>query len=216
MTVLLLAVAAVAMLVLSSFCSGSETAFLSVSRERILHLSRSGGRKAKVLQKIIADMPRALTTILIGNNLAAVAYSSASAALALEVFGPSRVGNIIWTTVSALIVLYASEFMPKMLCSARPLRWCLRLARPYRVMAVVLHPIVSVIVWFTDLFTPRKVQKYRLTGNDLMRILRDRKDGVFISDFESALIGRIVACRVSKKQVTAESLLSAVRDDAKV
>ncbi len=212
MTVLLLTVAAVAMLVLSSFCSGSETAFLSVSRERILHLSRSGGRKAKVLQKIIADMPRTLTTILIGNNLAAVAYSSASAALALEVFGPSRIGNMVWTTVSALVVLYASEFMPKMLCAARPLRWCLRLARPYRALAFVLHPLVAVIVWFTDLFARRKVQKYRLTGNDLMRILRDRKDGVVISDFESALIGRIIACRASKKPVTPESLLSAVSE----
>ncbi len=210
MTVFLLLIAALSMLVLSSLCSGAETAFLSVSRERILHLSRSGGRKAKSLQKIIADMPRALTTILIGNNLAAVAYSSSSAALALEVFGPSSVGNMIWTAASALLVLYASEFMPKMLCSARPLRWCLRLARPYRALAFVLHPLVAATVWLTDLFVPRKDQKYRLTGNDLMRILRDRKDGVVLSDFESALIGRIISCRVSKKPVTAESLLSAV------
>ncbi len=213
MTVLLLAMSAVSMLVLSSFCSGSETAFLSVSRERILHLSRSGGMKAKILQKIITDMPRTLTTILIGNNLAAVAYSASSAALALEVFGPSGIGNMVWTALSALLVLYASEFMPKLLCAARPLRWCLRLARPYRMMAFALGPIVSVVVWVTDFFVPRKAQKkYSLTGKDLMRILRDRKDGVVISDIESALIGRIVACRVSKKPVTPETLLSAVRD----
>lgn len=212
MTVFLLAVAAIITLVLSSFCSGSETAFLSVSRERILHLSRAGGRKAKVLQKIITDMPSTLTTILIGNNLANVAYSSASAALAIEVFGASRVGNTVWTVLSALLVLYTSEFIPKMLTSARPLRWCMRLARPYRVLQFVLHPIVAVIIWFTDLFVSRKTQKYRLTGSDLMRILRDRKDGVVISDIESALIGRIVACRAAKKPVTPESLLSAVRD----
>lgn len=212
MTIFLLAVAAIITLVLSSFCSGSETAFLSVSRERILHLSRAGGRKAKILQKIITDMPSTLTTILIGNNLANVAYSSASAALAIEVLGSSRIGNMVWTVSSALLVLYTSEFMPKMFTSARPLRWCMRLARPYQVLAFVLHPIVSVIVWFTDLFVPRKTQKYRLTGNDLMRILRDRKDGVVISNIESALIGRIIACRAAKKPVTPESLLSAVRD----
>ncbi len=212
MTAILLMLAAISTLALAAFCAGAETAFLSVSRERVLHLARSGGKKAKELQKIISDMPRTLTTLLIGNNLAAVAYSSASAALAIELLGTARIGLLVWTVASALLVLYASEFMPKMLCAARPLKWCLRLARPYRVLLIVLHPVVAVIVWFTDLFAPRKAQKYKLTGNDLMRILRDRKDGVFISDFESALIGRIIACRASKKPVTPESLLSAVSD----
>jgi hypothetical protein len=56
------------------------------------------------------------------------------------------------------------------------------------------------------------VQKYRVTDRDLMRILRDRKDGVCISDIESALIGRIVSCRVKGRAATPEDLVAAVRD----
>ena len=126
--------------------------------------------------------------------------------------GPSRVGNAVWSVASAFVVLYASEFMPKMLCAARPLHWCLRLSGTYRVLSAALGPLVAATVFVTDLFVPRKEQKYRVTGRDLMRILRDRKDGVCISDIESALIGRIISCRVKGKFITSEELVDAVRD----
>jgi len=212
MTAIFLFFAVLAALLLAAFCAGAETGFLSVSRERVLHLSRAGGRKAKLVQEALADMSRTLTTLLIGNNLAAVAYSSASAALALEVLGPTRVGNAVWSVASALVVLYVSEFMPKMLCAARPLHRTLQMARTYRALSVALRPIVTASIKVTDLFVPRKEQKYSVTGRDLMRILRDRKDGVCISDIESALIGRIVTCRVKGRFVMAEDLLDAVRD----
>lgn len=212
MTAFFLLLAALAALATAAFCAGAETGFLSVSRERVLHLSRAGGKKAKLVQAALSEMSRTLTTLLIGNNLAAVAYSSASAALALEVLGPTRVGNAVWSVASAFVVLYVSEFMPKMLCAARPLHRTLQMARTYRVLSVALRPLVTVLVRITDLFVPRKEQKYRVTGRDLMRILRDRKDGVCISDIESALIGRIVACRVKGRFVMVEDLLDAVRD----
>ena len=212
MTAFFLLLAALAALATAAFCAGAETGFLSVSRERVLHLSRAGGKKAKIVQAALSEMSRTLTTLLIGNNLAAVAYSSASAALALEVLGPTRVGNAAWSVASAFVVLYVSEFMPKMLCAARPLHRTLQMARTYRVLSLALRPLVTVLVRITDLFVPRKEQKYRVTGRDLMRILRDRKDGVCISDIESALIGRIVTCRVKGRFVMVEDLLDAVRD----
>ena len=212
MTVFLLFLAAIAALLLAAFCAGAETGFLSVSRERILHLSRAGGRKAKIVQSALSDMSRTLTTLLIGNNLAGVAFSSASAALSIELMGGSRAGCAVWSVASALVVLYVSEFMPKMLCAARPLHWCLRLSGTYRVLSAALRPVVAATVFITDLFVPRKEQKYRVTGRDLMRILRDRKDGVCISDIESALIGRIISCRVKGKFITSEELVDAVRD----
>ena len=212
MTVLVLTLAALLALAFAGFCAGAETGFLSVSRERVLHLARAGGRKAKTVQAALSDMSRTTTTLLVGNNLAGVAFSSASAALAIELFGGSRLGNACWSFGSALVVLYASEFMPKLLCSARPLHWCLRLAPLYRGVSAAFAPLVSALMAVTNVFVPRKEQKYRLTAHDLMRILRDRKDGVCLSDFESALIGRIIACRVKGKFITPEVLADAVRD----
>lgn len=195
----------------SAFCSGAETGFLSVSRGRILHLAREGGRKAQIVQKAISDMSRTTTTLLIGNNLSNVTYSSASAALVLELCEGS-LARSLGSFLAAFIVLYTSEFMPKLLCSARPLRRILLLASVYRVMDFVLSPLTRVGIAFTDLFVPQKDVKEKLTSADLMRILEDRKDGVKLSDFESALITRLIVLRVKGKPITPESILSALRD----
>lgn len=58
----------------------------------------------------------------------------------------------------------------------------------------------------------RKDERYKLTAADLMRILQDRKDGVCLSDIESALIGRIVVLRAKGKPINAETLLAVLRD----
>lgn len=195
----------------SAFCSGAETGFLSVSRGRILHLAREGGRKAQIVQKAISDMSRTTTTLLIGNNLSNVTYSSASAALVIELCDGS-LARSLGSFIAAFVVLYTSEFMPKLLCAARPLRRTLFLAPIYRVMDFVLSPLTRVGIAFTDLFVPRKDVKEKLTSADLIRILEDRKDGVKLSDFESALITRLIVLRVKGKPITPESILSSLRD----
>jgi len=215
MTVALLVLTALAMLALSAFCSGMETGLLSVSRERVLHLAREGGRKAQVVQRALADLARTTTTILIGNNLANVTYSSASSALILLFFADSTAQSVA-SFIAAFLVLYFSEFMPKLLCAARPLRRTLQFAPAYRVFAAVLSPLTALAMRFTDLFLPRREQKYRLTAADLVRILQDRKDGVCLSDIESALITRIIVLRVKNRPITPESILSALRDSGDV
>lgn len=78
-------------------------------------------------------------------------------------------------------------------------------------MSFALRPATAVAMKLTDLFMPRGEQKYRLTSADLLRILQDRKDGVCLSDFESALITRIIVLRVKGKPITPEAILSALR-----
>lgn len=199
-------------LAFAAFCAGAETAFLSVSRERVLHLSRAGGRKAKIVQKALSDMGRTMTTLLIGNNLASVAYSAASAALALRLCSGS-VSRAVWSFLAAFLVLYVSEFMPKLLCAARPLRRSLILADIYAVVAKGLSPLTYIALKLTNLFVSGKDSKYKLTTKDLIRILQDRKDGVCLSDFESALIGRIIVHRVKGKFITSDTLMQVLRDE---
>ena len=86
------------------------------------------------------------------------------------------------------------------------------IAPAYRVLEAILRPLTALGMKFTDLFVPRKDAKYRVTSDDLLRILQDRKDGVCLSDFESALITRIIVLRVKGKPITPEAILSAIRD----
>jgi Mg2+/Co2+ transporter CorB len=212
MTAALLLLAAFAALAFSAFFSGTETGLLSVSRERILHLAREGGRKARLVQAALADMGRTTTTLLIGNNIANVSYSSATAALATELFSTNATANLIWSFFAAFMVLYFSEFIPKLLCSTRPLRRSLLLADLFRWVSFVLTPLTVTAMKLTDLFVPAREPKYKLTTADIIRILEDRKDGVCLSDIESALITRILVLRVKGKPITPDALLSALRE----
>ena len=207
---ILLFLAAVAALAGAAFCAGAETGFLSVSRERVLHLSREGGVKAAKVQKALADMARTTTTLLIGNNLASVGYSSAFAALSARISGTNATVSAILGFVGAFMLLYCAEFMPKLLFAARPLRRILAVAGAYEALAAALKPAVSLAMRFTDLFMPRRDEKYKLTSADLLRILQDRKDGVCLTDFESALITRIFVLRAKGRPITREAILDAL------
>ena len=207
---ILLFLAAVAALAGAAFCAGAETGFLSVSRERVLHLSREGGVKAAKVQRALADMARTTTTLLIGNNLASVGYSSAFAALSARISGSNATASAVLGFVGAFMLLYCAEFMPKLLFAARPLRRILAVAGAYEVLAAALKPAVSLAMRFTDLFLPRREQKYKLTSADLLRILQDRKDGVCLTDFESALITRIFVLRAKGRPITREAVLDAL------
>jgi Mg2+/Co2+ transporter CorB len=152
-----------------------------------------------------------MTMLLIGNNLASVTYSASTAALSASLFAEGSIGSLIWSFFAAFTVLYVSEFMPKLLFAARPLRRTLYVADAVEVLAFVLKPLTFAAMKFTDLFMPQKEQKYKLTSADLLRILQDRKDGVCLSDLESALITRIIVLRVKNKPITPEAILSALR-----
>ncbi len=158
---ILLFLAAVAALAGAAFCAGAETGFLSVSRERVLHLSREGGVKAAKVQRALADMARTTTTLLIGNNLASVGYSSAFAALSARISGSNATASAVLGFVGAFMLLYCAEFMPKLLFAARPLRRILAVAGAYEVLAAALEPAVSLAMRFSDLFLPRREQKYK-------------------------------------------------------
>lgn len=216
MVAALLVLAMAVALAVAAFCAGSETAFLSVSRGRLLHLAREGSAAAKIVKAAIDDMTATMTSLLVGNNLAAVVFSSASAALSARLFAESAVARTVWSVAAAFTVLYLSEFLPKLLCSTRPLRRILALARPYRVFAFVMAPLTAVATAITSLAAGRARRtdaQPPVTVHDLLRILEDRKNGVRLTDFESALISRILVLRRKGQPVTPDALLRALDDE---
>lgn len=210
---ILLAGAIVGALALTGFCAGTETGFTSVNRGRILHMAREGSAAAKVVHSALSDMGRTIAALLVGNNLGCVVYSSASAALAARLFADSTGAQAVWSFVAAGVMLAIGEFMPKLFCATRPLRRSLRLASTFRALDILLVPFTYVALMITNIFTPHTRTKERVTPDELLRILRDRKDGVRLTDFESALIARILVLRVKGEPVTAESLLCALDGD---
>ena len=62
-------VAILILIALSSFFSSAETAMTTVNKIRIQSLAEQGNKRAVILEKIISDSPKMLSTVLIGNNI---------------------------------------------------------------------------------------------------------------------------------------------------
>jgi len=210
--VCLLSVVTVGALALAAFCAGAETGFLSIRRGRLIHLVRAGGRRAKILQAAYQNLGRTTTALLVGGNLAAVTYSSASAALSTALFGDAPVARSVWGFGAAFAILYFGEFVPKLLCSSRPLRRMLALAPVWNVCSSVFVPVGAVILRLIGRFIPKRETGDRVTPDTVLRILEDRKDGVKLSNLENALIGRILSLRSKGEFITPDSLLPALDD----
>ena len=213
MTTIVLLAAAIAALLLAAFCAGAETGFLSVSRGRILHMARQGGARAKIVQAALADMPRTMTALLVGNNLAAVSYSSSSAALSAALFAGAPAAQSARGVGAAFLMLYLGEFLPKLVCSIRPLDRTLAIAPCWRVADRAFAPVGSVVQHVISRFLPSREPSPRMTPETILKILEDRKDGVKLSDFESALVGRLMVLRARGEFVMPETLLEVLDHD---
>ena len=209
----LLALAMCAALALAAFCAAMETGFMSVSRGRIMHLVREGSAAARILQKALSRMSRTLTALLVGNNFAAVTFSSSSAALADALFRGSPFAHGAWTAAAAFAILYLGEFLPKLFFSSRPLSRLVRAAAAYRLFDLAMRPVTAFAMWLTGFFIPKGDKREKVTAGDLVRILQDRKNGVRLTDFECALVTRIVVMRRKGEDVTVEGLLRAIDDE---
>lgn len=209
----LLALAMLLSLALAALCAGAETGFLSINRGRIVHLAREGSKSARIVADALSDMTLTITTLLIGNNFGAVVFSSASAALSARLFPGMPVAHAVWSFAAALTVLYASEFLPKLFASTRPLSRMLKIAPVYRILSDALSPVAYVATSVIRALMHKSEPKYKVSANELLRILQDRKDGVKLTDFESALISRILVLRKKGSPLTAEAIFSAIDDD---
>jgi len=91
-------VSIVALVLMSAFFSGSETALTAVSRSRIHTLEANGEQRAGIVRQLIERRDRLIGALLIGNNLANILSSSLATSLFLGVFGNSGVALAYSTT----------------------------------------------------------------------------------------------------------------------
>ena len=216
MTTALLIAALVACLCVAGFCAGSETGFLSLSRVRLLSLSRQGSKRARQLAGIVSDMGRVLNTLLVGNNLAAVLVSTISAAIALRLFAGRPMAQTAWTTAVACAMLFLGEYLPKLLYSSRPLRRTLASIPAYRMLATALFPFVAFVSALVRMaFPSRNMRPNRLglSRDGLRMLVQDRNDLTRLTAFERRLIDRVLMLQASFARDLMKDFADAAKED---
>ena len=104
-------------LIFSAFFSGMEIAYISANKLRI-ELDKKQGHFASGIISVFMNNPgKFLTTMLIGNNVALVAYGLIMAQL-LTPFFPFKSALLVLllqTVISTLLILLTAEFLPKLI-----------------------------------------------------------------------------------------------------
>ena len=75
------------LIILSAFFSSVETAFSTVNTIRLKHDAQNGSKKAQDALYITENYDKALTTVLIGNNIVNISCSSIATVLCINLFG---------------------------------------------------------------------------------------------------------------------------------
>ena len=116
-----------ALVVISGFFSGSETALTAVSRARMHALEANGEARAGVVARLIDTRDRLIGALLIGNNLANILASSLTTTLFLKLFGAS--GVAIATLAMTVVLVIFAEVLPKSWAISSPDRFSLAVSR---------------------------------------------------------------------------------------
>ncbi len=135
--------AILALLVLSGFFSGSETALTASSRGKLRAQADKGSKGAESALTITEDRERLIGAILLGNNLVNILAAALATALFTRLFGDS--GVALATLVMTALVLIFAEVLPKTYAISNPETAASRVARPIRLVIVLLAPIVGAV-----------------------------------------------------------------------
>ena len=131
------------LILLSGFFSSAETAMTTVNRIHIQSLVQEGNKRAAVLDKVIAESSRMLSTILIGNNIVNMAASALMTSVTIQVFGNVYVG--IATGLLTLVILLFGEITPKTLAAVYAEKLALSYARIIYALMIILTPLVFIV-----------------------------------------------------------------------
>lgn len=136
-------------LVLSALFSGSETAFIALSRVRLMHLLKTGKPGAGRVSRLIERPEKLLATVLLGNNLVNTAAAALATALAISLIDNSSLAILAATLTVTLTLLMFGETLPKTLAWRRPEAVAFGVARILVLVGWVMAPAVRFLQWFS-------------------------------------------------------------------
>ena len=173
----------------SAFFSSSEISYATANKLHMHSAAESGDKRAKHAVWISEHFPRFLSTILIGNNLVNIAFSSSMTLLLAERFG-SR-GESAAPLLSTAVLLICGEIIPKIVGTSRADSLVYLYVLPLRFFMGFFRPIVSIVNAIVEklsrLWTP-KISEPEVTDDELVTILETiEEEGVF-TEQESELI----------------------------
>jgi CBS domain containing-hemolysin-like protein len=184
-------------LVFSAFFSGTEIAYTSLNKIKVKKESENPSSPIwKVITFIYNHYDRALSTVLIGNNLVNIGATVTMTFIAIDL--ASAIGltkeqvSPIVTVVMTVVILVVGEITPKMIARRASEGFAKMAAYPVLVLMVIFFPLVwisSIIVKAVNLlFQKRGVPEVTVTEEELENILDTAEEEGVMEESEADLL----------------------------
>ncbi|MBE6836969.1 MAG: HlyC/CorC family transporter [Ruminococcus sp.] len=173
----------------SAVFSATETAFSSANKIRLKNLAASGNKNAGRAIKIIERFDKALTAILVGNNIVNIASASLATVAFTRILGEGSVG--IATAVMTVAVLIFGEVIPKSLASEHAESFAMLMSTPLSMLITILTPVIflfSCLKKLVNKIVGTKSNQPSVTEEELMYLVEEIEDEGVLEEHESNLV----------------------------
>lgn len=177
-------------LILSAFFSGMEIAFVSSNKIYLEIEKKQDDFISKILTKLTKKPSKFIATMLVGNNISMVVYGFFMGNLLMRwfvtlEFNFTDFSNLLLqTTLSTLIVLMTSEFLPKVFFQIYANSFIKFFALPAYFFYRLFYYISSFLIWISDYV----LRKFFKTEGDQINLSFSKVElGNYISEQMNAL-----------------------------
>ena len=209
-------------LFLSALFSGTEIAFISASKLRVELKRNQGSRQGTILARFYDNPTGFLSTMLVGNNIALVVFTSLMS-IPLTLFFQDQFNiqnelflSIINTVLITIIVLFFGEFLPKTLFRLYANEILYLLAIPLEFLRLLLFLPAWVMTKLSNVLirlvlrTPLEEGGNVITRLDLENFIKDTQVLDNKEEIDTSLFGRalhlkrlkVKECMVPRTEIT--------------
>ncbi|MCM1330401.1 MAG: hemolysin family protein [Ruminococcus sp.] len=186
-------IAIAVLLVMSALFSSMETAFSSVNKIRLKHEAANGSKKAERALGIAENFDKALTSILVGNNIVNILSTSLATLICTDLFAEklgAGAAAAISTASMTVLVLIFGEIMPKSFAKQNAEKCALAFAGLLGGIMTVLTPVTAVFSQLqkgmAKLSKPNDAPNF--TEDELKYIIEEIEDQGVLEEQESDLV----------------------------
>ena len=182
----------IVLLAVSAFFSASEIAFILSNKIKLEIKARKKNMAAQSALYFSQHPQNFFATMLIGNNVANIAFASLSAVLLSTIFNLDEFSILI---ISTSVLLFLGELIPKYLAREIADRFNLMSSIPLRIVSLILYPFVKFISWISSLLT-QQTSAADVRMNSLFN--RETIDSLVKESHEAGIVDRKESDIISK------------------
>lgn len=163
-------------IVLGAYFAASEISLASVSQSRLKIRADKGDKNAAKALYILSHFDDAISTILIGNNIAHIFAAAVATLIATRLWGPS---SLVFVTAGiTIIVFFISEMLPKTLAKAYSERYSVFVSPSLKVLMFIFRPVSFILAGIGNLISRLFIteNKATVTEEEFYSIIESIKD----------------------------------------